>query len=202
MMLQSLYGILQSIGATSSICDIRAHCLLYQACTRKSTIDIIDFDEVARDYQNKTGAKETPSSVDAITINKQCDKLILIEKKTWYQFYQHFGQDKSVIDEKVNEYKQTLNEKYNSTNQILCFYLSLQLNELEKLPKIYIWTTEIDGQDDPTEGFATMIAVLANCNIANEVQAYTVRAMQNAVKDIPLCVYVPCKEFDNYVANL
>lgn len=91
MMLQSLYGILQSIGATSSICDILAHCLLYQACKRKSTIDIIDFDEVARDYQNKTGAKETPSSVDAITVNKQCDKLILIEKRLGTSFISTSG---------------------------------------------------------------------------------------------------------------
>ena len=151
---------------------------------------------------NKKRAEKTPSSVDAITVNKQCDKLVLIEKKTWYQFYKYFGQDKSLIDSKVNDYKKILKKKYDSTSEILCFYLSLQLHELAKLPQVYIWTTEIDGQEDPMGGFATMIAALANLHIAHDVRAYTVRAMQNAVKDIPMCVYVSCKEFDNYVAKL
>lgn len=202
MMIQKLYGILQHIGTTSTICDIWEPCLLYKTCSRKSKVDVINFDEVARDYQIKKGAEKTPSSVDAITVNKQCDKLVLIEKKTWYHFYKYFGQDKSLIDSKVNDYKKILKKKYDSTNEILCFYLSLQLHELAKLPQVYIWTTEIDGQEDPMGGFATMIAALANIQIAYDVRAYTVRAMQNVVKDIPACVYVSCKEFDNYVAKL
>lgn len=202
MTIKGLYNILvQRVKPNPTICDLKAVCDSYVKCTHKSISQVIDFDSMARIYQSEKHLPNTPKSVDAITISNNNNTLILVEKKTWCYFYNNIGTDPLQIAQKVNQYKQDLQIKYTSTNDI-CSYFASETDVLLSLPHVYIWLTELNvPQHDPMEGFATMMGALVEMNSFDEIKYYTVAVMQNAVKDIPHCRYVPCVEFDNFVHN-
>lgn len=202
MTVLKLYNIL-AIGLQTTICDIKAKCLLFPTCLDKSQIQVIDFDPIAKSYGDNIVKQDTPKSVDAITLNKVQNLLILIEKKTWYRFYQYTGTDKSYIDDKIREYQRELQEKYEATNTICSHFASME-NVLKVVPHVYVFLTEI-GEIDSTEGFATMLGDLAlasTFSVSYETVNYTVNSMQMVAEKVSNCRYVYCKDFDKFVGNL
>lgn len=198
---------LQPCYNSVSICDVKARCVDFSICAKKSTCDVIDFDPYAHEYQNQKGIPNTPSSVDAVTITNSMQIFLMIEKKTWYQFFsfQLSGSDvekKKQIDDKVDEYTREISDKYVKTKEIISHYVKTP-NVVDTIPHILVFLTELSGKNpDPTSGFATILGMLAMTASFN-INEYTYIAMQNSINVLPAphSEYLHCKELDDFIAK-
>lgn len=197
---------LQLCYRSVSICDLKTQCIDYSSCENKSTCGIIDFDCYAHEYQVQKAIQNTPPSVDAVAITYSTQILLLIEKKTWYQFFtfQLNGSDmdkKKQIDDKVDEYTREISEKYVKTKEIISHCVNTP-NVVDSVPHILLYLTELSGQNpDPTSGFASILGILSMTASFN-IKEYTYNAMQKSVfvMPVPHCEYIHCKELDNFIA--
>mgnify|MGYP007069906836 CR=1 FL=1 len=188
-----------------SICDVKARCVDFSICATKSTSDVIDFDPYAHEYQNQKSIPNTPPSVDAVTITNSKQIFLIIEKKTWYQFFnfQLSGSDvdkKKQIDDKVDEYTKEISDKYVNTKEIISHCVKTP-NVIDTIPHILIFLTELsDEKTDPTSGFATILGLLA-MTASFKIDEYTYNAMQKSITILPAphSEYIHCKELDHFI---
>lgn len=198
---------LQPCYRSVSICDVKARCVDFSICATKSTYGIIDFDSYAHEYQNQKGIPNTPPSMDAVTITNSTQILLMIEKKTWYQFFnfQLSGSDvdkKKQIDDKVDEYTQEISDKYVNTKEIISYYVKTP-NVVDSIPHVLVFLTELSNQNpDPTSGFATILGILSMTASFN-INDYTYNAMQKSIVVLPAphSEYIHCKELDNFILS-
>lgn len=211
MTVEDIYNTLysQPWRSSASVCDIRTVCVVHTTCAEKSVTDVIDFDEYAEQYKQQLGIPERPQSVDAIAIDSTKMYLLMVEKKTWYQFYKYqikttdVEETKRLIREKVDEYTREIANKYVRSKDIIAHFTGVT-NVVDSVQHVLVFLTEL-GVDypDPMGGFATDLALLAMTGSFNKVQ-YTVNAMQNSVKTFPAPKkkYVFCKQFDGFVHEI
>ncbi|MBR5328449.1 MAG: hypothetical protein IKV31_07940 [Paludibacteraceae bacterium] len=177
----------------------------FSNCAVKSICCIIDFDPYAHEYQIQKGILNTPPSVDAVTITNSTQILLMIEKKTWYHFFnfQLSGSDidkKRQIDDKVDEYTREISDKYVNTKEIISHCVNTP-DVVDTIPHILIFLTELSGKNpDPTSGFATILGLLA-MTASFKIDEYTYNAMQKSINLLPAphSEYLHCKELDNFI---
>lgn len=204
-----VYNAIITYGAASetSICDVRTQCIMYTTCSRHSVTSVIDFDNVAIAYGQAKGIN-TPSSVDAITIDDSNSILILVEKKTWYQFFEHLTNKQKIKPaeaamDKLSDYD--LQKKYEGTCEI-CKFVTNDKDLFPYLPHMFVFLTELsENNPDPTAGFATNLGQLAvsSTPIKEEVRQVVVKGMKEHVKSVKCANhrYLYCKDFDTFIAN-
>ena len=205
---QNLYA--QVWRKSASICDVRTVCVEYKTCADKSTTDVIDFDDYAEQYKQQKGVGERPQSVDAVAIDasKQC--LLLIEKKTWYQFYQHQlgsardeADKKNAVENKIKEYTTEIANKYVQSKVMIAHFTGVQ-DVVDTVQHVLAFLTELAvNYPDPTGGFATALGLLATTS-SFDIRKYTVVKMQDSVTALPAPKkeYVYCKQLDEFVRTL
>lgn len=190
-----------------SICDLKAKCIDFFLCKNRSNCGIIDFDSYAHEYQNQKNIQNTPPSVDAVAITNSMQKLLLIEKKTWYQFFkfQLTGNDidkKRQIDDKVDEYTREISTKYINSKEIISHCVNTT-NVVDMVPHILLFLTELSSHNpDPTSGFASILGILSMTASFN-INEYTYKSMQNSLIVLSTyhCEYIHCKELDNFIST-
>lgn len=204
-----VYNAIIAYGAASqtSICDVRTQCVMYTTCSQHSVTSVIDFDNVAITY-GKVVAGGRPASVDAIAVDSRNSILMFVEKKTWYQFFEHLTIKQKVkpaeaaID-KLSDYK--LQNKYEGTCEI-CKFVTRDNDLFSYLPHMFVFLTELsENHPDPTAGFATNLGQLAasSTQIKEEVRQVVIKGMKEHVKSVKCAKhrYVYCKDFDSFIAN-
>ena len=200
----------QSWRKSASICDIHTRCVEYKTCADKSTIDVIDFDDYAEQYKQQKHIPNRPQSVDAVAIDASRHCLLLIEKKTWYQFYQYQLQSahdeaakKQTIEEKIKEYTAEIANKYVQSKVMIAHFTGVQ-DVVDLVPHVLVFLTELAvDYPDPMGGFATALGLLTTTG-SFDIRKYTVKKMQDSVATFPAPKneYISCKDFDEYVRVL
>lgn len=190
----------------SNICDVRTQCLQYTTCSNKSTTPVLDFDKAAHTYQKAEGIKNTPQAVDAIAIDRLQTLLVLIEKKTWGQFFEYLptSEKKNPLDaalEKVATYD--LKGKYESTRSI-CEQITSNPYLFNELPHVFVFLTEF-SDTDPMGGFPGMMSELAftSSSVDYKIQRPVVDEMRKHLTTVP-CMnsrYLNCMELDAFIAD-
>ena len=205
---RNLYS--QAWRKSASICDVRTVCVEYKTCADKSTTDVIDFDDYAEQYKQQKGIGERPQSVDAVAIDASRQCLLLIEKKTWYQFYQHQlvnarneTDKKNAIENKINEYTAEIANKYVQSKVMIAHFTGVQ-DVVDTVRHVLVFLTELAvDYPDPMGGFATALGLLTTTG-SFDIRKYTVKKMQDSVTALPAPKkeYVYCKQLDEYVRTL
>lgn len=193
--------------STSTICKVKTQCLRFNTCNNKSNSSVLDFDNAAKTYQTEKGLKNTPQSVDALTIDKKGTLLVLIEKKTWEFFFtkpqKNVNEElkKDAALEKVKKYD--LQGKYQSTIDI-CEHITKANGLFDSLPHVFVFLTEM-SDTDPTDGFATMMGDLASTSsiIDYETEKKLVGAMKTHLQSVKCqkSRYVYCEDLDKFLAD-
>jgi len=194
-------------AALVSICDVRTCCVMYSGCQSHSTSKVIDFDDVAIAYGHGLGVSR-PSSVDAIAVDKHNSYLILIEKKTWYQFFQHLNskQKKDPLSAslaKLDDYD--LQKKYEGTC-LICEHITSDKSLFTYIPHFFVFLTELSTSiPDPTAGFATMLGSLATSSswLTIDIKKKIVAGMESKLSEIKCANhrYLSCNDFDTFISN-
>ena len=209
-----IYNILVPLeqGAESSICDVRARCIDYSNCTNKSYSKIIDFDKYAIRYAKENGIGNRPKSVDAIAVDKPQKYLILIEKKTWGEYFKHLPSTMSQedvekeVEKKIKDYKEAIDKKYDATKSIISYFAnSVDLNQI---PHILVFLSELSMNERNTSLIAfannlNNLAATSSFSIPENLRKYTVHAMQNSVAAFKGMQnrYISCMDLDEFIEN-
>lgn len=204
-----VYNVISAYGVASqtSICDVRTQCVMYKMCSQHSVTSVIDFDNVAITY-GKVVAGGRPASVDAIAVDRKNSLLMFVEKKTWYQFFEHLtikqkAKPAEAAMDKLSDYD--LQKKYEGTCEI-CKFVTNDKDLFSYLPHMFVFLTELSEiHPDPTAGFATNLGQLAESGtrIKDSVRQTVIKGMKEHVKSVKCANhrYVYCKDFDSFIAN-
>lgn len=194
-------------ASQTSICDVRTQCVMYTTCSQHSVTSVIDFDNVAIAY-GKVVAGGRPASVDAIAVDCKNSLLMFVEKKIWYQFFEHLtakqkADPTSAAIDKLSKYQ--LQDKYEGTCEI-CKYVTKDNDLFTYLPHMFVFVTELsENNPDPTAGFATNLGQLAESGtrIKDNVRQALIKGMKEHVKSVKCAHhrYMYCKDFDSFIAN-
>lgn len=189
----------------STICDVKAFCMGYITCSKKSNHKIVDFDDLAKDY-GSINKCDTPSSVDALALVLDESQLVLIEKKTWEQWFAHLTDyekkdSNSAINKKIGGYQ--LDKKYEGT-QIVINQIVKESNLFDNLPHSFVFLSEL-SENDAMIDLAGMLSSLAftSSKIDYSIRKQIVGEMKKHVKSSGCgnSRYLNCMELDDYLDN-
>lgn len=195
-----------------SICTLHNPCYPIPNCTSVQQKGVLDFDEIERQWHQKT-KKESTDSVDALTYTPS--KLCMVELKGWKKFleYQEIVQkentterDKNILNKRIDKQ----NQKYKLQDKLLeSICICEEITGIENMKKltsiVYILVTDVNPYKNAAVALMQQLNMLANTatdweTVCTTKMAQHFKTETEEIKDIKTA-FVFCNEFDKFLIN-